>query len=315
MADKNSYAYRPGYGFTLIEMLASALIVGFVGAGIAGLVILNGMTEIRMSNKVDNLNAARTAIERLGRDIRMARNLGDVYGAPFLLQNSPTQVWGFGGSNSFPAPNNPTYPNGSAPSGFSGWPSSPWPSAPTPGYTLSNQCLVVQVPVFDTNGFPIGLAKGFGTPPLPANEDDVDTLVYMVVPDPSSPSSNPTFMLQVAGFPGPNSTMAVLSNPPETILKGIVGPTAYPGSVSLSNPPVVFQYLDKTQGGVAQNGGTAGNGLTNVNLTGVLIQFQVLNNASGTNAPTVVGVKSEVYARNNNVQTVTATDDQLSSGS
>lgn len=305
---------RPAGGFTLMEMLASALIMGLVGAGIAGLVILNGMTERRMSNKVDNLNAARTALERISRDVRMARNLGDVYGAPIQLQTSPV-VWGIGGSNTFPAASNPIYPYG-APSNFHGWPPAPWPPGPNPGYTLSNQCLIVQVPVFDANGFPVGMAKGHGNPPLTANEDDVDTLVYMVVKDPSSPDSHPTFMLQVAGFPGPTSSLGLISNPPMTLVKGIIGPTANPGPVSLSNQPVCFQFLDKTLSGVAQDIGTNQNGLTNVNLTGVIVQFEVLNNAASASAPTVVGVKSEVYARNNNVQTVTATDDQLgSSGS
>jgi type II secretory pathway pseudopilin PulG len=300
-------------GFTLVEMLASCLVIAFVGAGIAGLVMLNGMTEIRMSNKVDNLNASRTAIERIGRDVRMARNLGDVYGAPIQLETSPTVVWGFGGSNKFPSANNPIYPSGPIPSRFRGYPQLPWPTAPYPGYTLSNQCLIVQIPVFDANGFPVGLAQGFGNPGLPANEDNVDTLIYMVVRDPSSSDSNPTFMLQVSGFPGINSSLDVSSDPPQTLLKGIVGPTANSQPVSLTNPPVVFQFIDKTGNGTPADQGTDQNGLTNANLTGVLIQFEVLNNANGSNAPTVVGIKSEVYARNNNVQTVTATADELGS--
>lgn len=306
--------FRSTSGFTLVEMLASCLVIAFVGAGIAGLVMLNGMTEIRMANKVDNLNASRTAIERIARDVRMARNLGDVYGNPYLLQTTPLPLWGFGGSNKFPAMNNPIYPAGPIPSTFRGYPQFPWTSAPNPGYTLSNQCLIVQIPVFDNDGFPVGLSQGFGNPQLPANEDDVDTLVYMVVRDPSSSDISPTYMLQVAGFPGVNSTLDVASDPPQTLLKGIVGPTNNAQPVSDTNPPVVFQFIDKTGNGSPTNEGTEQNGLTNANLTGVSVQFEVLNNTSGSNAPAVVGIKSEVYARNNNVQTVTATADQLNGG-
>ncbi len=301
-------------GFTLVEMLASCLVIAFVGAGIAGLVMLNGMTEIRMANKVDNLNASRTAIERIARDVRMARNLGDVYGNPYLLQSTPLPLWGFSGSNKFPATNNPVYPAGPIPAAFRGYPQLPWPTAPNPGYTLSNQCLIVQIPVFDDDGFPVGLANGFGNPALPANEDDVDTLVYMVVRDPSSSDSSPTFMLQVAGFPGVHSTLDVSSDPPQTLLKGIVGPTRNSQPVSDTNPPVVFQFIDKTGDGTPRDEGSEQNGLTNANLTGVSVQFEVLNNSNGSNAPTVVGIKSEVYARNNNVQTVTATADQMNGG-
>ncbi len=288
-------------GFTLIEMLASALIIGLVGAGIAGLVMLNGMTEIRMSNKVDSLNAARTAIESIARDVRMARNLGDIFGAIDAFDLIT-------GSDTFPGPNNPVYFSGVTPASFRGWPGSPWPAGPAPGYTLSNQCLIVQIPTFDINGFPMALPQGFGHPPLAATNDDVDTLVYLVLQDPASTAANPTFMLQVAGFPGQYSTISIASNPPKTILRGIVGPTANAGPVSVANPPVVFQFLDKTPLSQPQS---VGSGAANANLTGVLVQFQVLNQTTGTTAPAVVGIKSEVYLRNNSIQTVTVTTDQI----
>lgn len=291
-----------------MEMLASAMVMGLVGAGIAGLVMLNGITERKMSNKVDDLNAARTAIERVARDVRMARNLGDVFGKMVLLQakdppSIPDDIYGFSGSASFPSSNDPIYPSTQPPGG---WPPAPWPVAPNPGYALSNQCLIVQSPVFDSQGFPVAKQMPNGLPP----NDDVDTLVYMVVKDPDSPDSKPTFMLQLAAFPGTGSTLALPANPPTTLLKGIVGPTANAAPVGLDNPPVCFQFLDKETGN-PRDTGTDENGNFYGNLTGVIVQFQVQNNSASANEPAIVGVKSEVYARNNNVQTVTATTDQL----
>src|SRR5262249_4799947 len=149
-------------GVTLIEMLASCLIIGFVGAGIAGLVMLNGMSEIKMSNKVDNLNAARNAIERIGKDVRMARNVGDIYGQKVLLGTDPLTgqpMYGFMGTNIFPDTQNPIYSHGSPPQGY---PPAPWPSS----YQIGPTCLIIQVPVFDSFGFPTSLSSGFGTPAL-----------------------------------------------------------------------------------------------------------------------------------------------------
>ncbi len=318
-------------GMSLIEMMAACLVISFVGAAIAGLMMLNGISEIKMSNKVDGLNAARTALERVARDIRMARNVGDMYGQVFKIgtdqNNGP--IYGFAGANDFPSQSgsqNLLYPNYVTPP--SGW---PWGGQP---YTLSEQTLILQIPVFDSNGFPTALPAGFGSPPLPANEDNLDTIVYNVVPDPAAPG---TYMLQRALFPGwtsppysgsnpspppstqPNS-LIYDNNPPQTVLRGIVGPLDPNGS----NPgvPACFQYIDKTQPmNPPLTGGTPAvspmpAGADNANLTGVIVQFQVRNTQTGSTAPGVVSLKTEVYARNNSLQTVTATADEiLQSGS
>src|SRR3990167_2663762 len=110
---------RVAKAVSLIELLVSTLIVGIAAAGISGALLLNNITSVREFNKVDNLNAARHAIERMGKDIRAARNVGDVYGNLILLYSVPPEVWGTEGSNQFPSAMDPYYGSGQTPAG--GW--------------------------------------------------------------------------------------------------------------------------------------------------------------------------------------------------
>ncbi|HEY9869444.1 MAG TPA: prepilin-type N-terminal cleavage/methylation domain-containing protein, partial [Candidatus Obscuribacterales bacterium] len=100
-------------GMTLIEMLVSCAIVGLAAAGISGLMLLNNLSTHRLFNKVDNLNQARQVVERIGKDLRMARNVGDVYGANIELNPGPPPVLGTEGTHRFPLPapqgSNPLY--------------------------------------------------------------------------------------------------------------------------------------------------------------------------------------------------------------
>ena len=108
---------RSPRGLTLIELLISTFIMSFAGAAVAGLLLLNNVTQVRVNNKIDNLNMARTAFERIGRDARMARNVGDITGTSVLLYAGPPEVYGTEGSSSFPASNNPLYNGGQSPPG------------------------------------------------------------------------------------------------------------------------------------------------------------------------------------------------------
>lgn len=268
------------------------------GAAIVGMLLLTNVNNIRLSNKIDNLNAARQVVERIGKDVRMAKNIGDLFGNYDALYDYYT------GSNLFPSPQDCLWGGGQSPTG--GWPASPWPQYP---YTLSPQCLIVQVPVFDSaTGYPTRIQTGQGNPAATGPQDNVDTYVYMVLPDSDVPG---TFKLQVAGFPGNNSSMQMLANPPSTLLKGIVGPfnTSVDARGSTNpNPayPCVFQYLDKTDpnGSPLHTGPDAG--AANANLTGVLFQVEIrADQNSGINTSTV-GVKTEVYMRNNALSTIQA---------
>src|SRR4029453_10748805 len=175
-------------GMTLIEMLVSVGIVSLAAAGISGLVMLNNISSHRLFNKVDNLNQARQVVERIGKDIRMARNVGDVYGATIEIYPGPPSVSGTEGTNKFPLPtplgNDPFYSAGQTPA--SGWPVAPWPPRP---YELSPRTLIVEIPVCDGNGFPTRVAAGTGNPPLASEQDNVDTLVYQIIPDPAFASA------------------------------------------------------------------------------------------------------------------------------
>src|SRR5438093_11891933 len=128
--------------------------------------------------------------------------------------------------------------------------------------TLSTNTLILQVPVFDDIGFPTSVGIGVGNPATVTAQDNVDTIVYRIVPNPDHEG---TWMLQVAGFPGINSKLKLKSNPPQTVLKNIIGPidpdTGIPGP---------FQYVDRRFPGdrpkkTGDNGGTL-----NANLTGVV---------------------------------------------
>jgi len=284
-------------GMTLIEMLVSVGIVGIAAAGISGLVMLNGISSHRLFNKVDNLNQARQVVERLGKDIRMARNVGDVYGQTIVLSLGPPEIDGTSGTNQFPlqAPvgNNPFYGAGQAPA--SGWPVAPWPLQP---YQLSPRTLIVQIPVFDANGFPTRVPAGTGNPPLGSNQDNVDTLVYQIIPDPDfvpAPGKPQEYLLQVAGFPGNPSNLKIASNPPQTILKGIIGPID-----PVSKQPKVFQYLNRYDLTGTPQDTWVGNEIANV--TGIVMNIEIKRYSEGVAGASTVGLKSEMYMRNNRLR-------------
>jgi len=296
---------------SLIELCFAAAIVSVAAAGISSLVLLNGMTNQRVFNKVDNLNAARNVIERIGSEIREAQMVGSQFGVAGPNPNPPPDQIVYP-TDYFPSPQNPLYGAGQSPPG--GWPVAPWPPPP---YTLSNTCLVVRLPVFyvnpqndphdpaynpnadpdPNNGFPTKIPTGTGNPPTTTPSPNTDSLVYQVLPDPAAAGQ---YILQVALIPGlpppaPAKQRPII-NPPQTILKGIVGPI---------NPatglPQVFQYLDKTDPtGTPQQNAAAGN---SANITGVLINFEIKNTASGETAPSIVSLGCAFYMRNNSVAT------------
>lgn len=63
-------------GFTLIELLISSTLMAVVAAGICSLLYLVNSVNFRVTNKTDNLNTARNAIERIAKNVRMGRNIG-----------------------------------------------------------------------------------------------------------------------------------------------------------------------------------------------------------------------------------------------
>lgn len=283
---------KPGRGMTLIEMLVSCAVVGLAAAGISGLMLLINLSTHRLFNKVDNLNQARQVVERIGKDLRMARNVGDVYGANIELHAGPPAVIGSEGTNRFPLPasaagKNPHYSGGQTPP--AGWPGAPWPARP---YVLSPRTLIVQIPVFDANGFPTKVPAGTGNPPVSLDQDNVDTLVYQIIEDSKNPGE---YLLQVAGFPGNPSSLELKSNPPQTILSGIVGPKD-----PLTGQLKVFQYLNRYDTTGTPQDTWVGNDIANI--TGVVMNLEIRRDDEGASSATVVGLKSEMYMRNNRLR-------------
>jgi len=157
-------------GMSLIEMLVATVIMGIAVAGITELAFTSAKWTNRYTNKLDVTFAARQVLERLGSEIRMARNVGDMCATGT-------------GINQFPSSNNPYYGSGQAPPGSpAGWPSM-WPAPP---YRLDNQTLILQVPIFDKNGMPTKLPSGCPSPANTCDRPNVDTIVYKIIPDPSA---------------------------------------------------------------------------------------------------------------------------------
>src|SRR4029434_2171106 len=108
----------------------------------------------------------------------------------------------------------------------------------TPGHTRRHPL----IPADPMNGFPMKIEIGTGNPPTTKLNPNTDTFVYEVLGYADKPGRS---VQQKARFPGlppplPGKRRPVI-NPPQTLLKGIVGPLN-PTTGALE----VFQYIDKT---------------------------------------------------------------------
>lgn len=327
-------------GETLISVLIAALIMGIVTTLILSLFAVSTKEGVQLTARIDNLNAARIVLERLGRQVRMARNIGDVQGIvspasdptsgvdpgpttntfQVIGDNVPlAQVQNGTACNmsaSFPSPGNPFYGPNQQFGLTTHW---PWGGNATTPYTLSRDTLIIQVPTFDANGFPNSIQTVQNLPSL-------DTYVYRLVDDPGTQSlyrrqfPNATaprfYQLQWACFPAPlnqtNKPTGVGAGIPMTILKNIVGPLDDNGNIC------AFQYVNSQSitGGLAQNSttrnfdsSTAAGALNEQNLalfTGVIVDFQILTwDARGK--VNLQPVRSEVYLHNNSQASVMGT--------
>lgn len=309
---------RSKSGTSLVELLVATVVMSFVASGILGLTYLNWKTNQRIENKTDGATAARQAIDRIAYEIRQARSVGDYYGVvmPPTMRvvddlgtndvttdisvvhqsNLPSGEVEAGtatlASPQFPAPGNPQYDNSSAT--ITGWLDGQ--SAP---YTLGNDCLILQEPIFTTTGFPRAYNVAGGPQPI----ECLDTWVYKVVRD-TRPDHPNEYILQCAGFPGPNSTMpANLRRRPQTILTGITGPMGPNGT------PRVFQFLESSNQAPIDTVPWA-----NVHdISGVLVHLEIRRQQASNTATQVggqqayVAFKQEIYLRNNSLTTVSAT--------
>ncbi len=287
-------AFRPrlSRGISLVELLVTLSIVMISMAALSEMAVLMTRASVTTTNKVDGLAAARFAINRISSDVRQARAVGDSYGTGAERVR-------------FPAVTNPKYGSlfGTAPTAGTNWPPPPW--------TLSDSVLVLQIPVlYEDPNNPSNLANGMplmlpmdhfraGVPPV--NMENFDTVVYQIVPDPDRLGE---FLLQVARFPGeqirqvPSKAVAAI-NPPQTILKGLTGPT----TTASGSLPSVFSYLAPQLSSVPFTSVSP----STVNpdaIRGVGVDLQIKNTGltaqqGDGNYPQFVGIHAESFMRNN----------------
>lgn len=286
-------------GFSITELLTSTLIFGVCVAMIGEVSVLSTKGTLKTTNTSDAAARVRNLLNRISNDVRQARAFGDFYGTGLeRLQ--------------FPSSTNPIYTASRQP--LNGWPAAPWSSP----IVLSDTTLIVQTPVVfvnpnndpqssqylsgasvdPRNGMPLMLPKGnFGTAlDPPCNMENLDTVIYSVVPDSARPGE---FLLQVARFPGAeiknlSSTICSykgLINPPQTLLRGIIGPKS-PGSLA-TDPPRVFSYLHRE---------------TKPKPPGTY----VLKNVDSTNIGEIQGVAVDIEIRSTGLSsTATSSNDQI----
>ena len=304
-------------GDSLVGLLVATLIMSFVAMGIMGLMSLNVSESAKTYSRTDNLNAARTALDKLGRMVRMARSVGDVQGTTLPTTNPyanfppgpSTDTFQTKGntitvasvesgtavnrSAAFPSTGDPFYgPNGTENSKTS-W---PWGGGINTPYRLAGDTLVIQVPSFDNNGYPNAVVNGLR---LAA----VDTYVFKVVPDPTRPGPTSWYSLQMAAFPAPadggtkrtNIATALQPGVPVTLLSGLVGPLDNNGNL------VVFQYVKSSDNSSTTSfaaGSQAENDL--VLYDGIVANLQIMTaGATANQRSTVTTLRSEMYLRNN----------------
>jgi type II secretory pathway pseudopilin PulG len=292
-------------GSSLIEMLVCTTIMGFVAMTFMSILLVNYKTNAKVSSISDTVSAVRTIKERIGRDVREGRTLGDVYGTQKLDPvNGGTYVTG---SDHFPdATRNPIY--GSAvPIVPDGWGAPPW--------RLGNNCLIVQIPVLDNHadasgkhvhdttkmGWPTTIPQGWAQngPPTPNKQENVETHVYRVLPDPAHEGE---WILQMASYGGmavPGYVPEIHTYGPQTILTGIIGPID-----PSTQAPKVFQFVNRIEAHGTPHDVIEPDGSNTTEYTGVIVNLEVRKHQqiSAKRKDVVakpIAMKLEVFLRNN----------------
>ena len=286
---------RRAAGMSVLELLVSTVVLFASMAVLSELAVLIISAVMNTTNKVTGMEAARAAMNRISSDVRQARAVGDYYGV------GPDKL-------NFPAATDPLY----------GVTPPPLPTSWRP-MTLGSTVLILQIPVTyedpidsqnPANGLPIVLPKDhLGTAIPPANTENLDTVVYEVIADTNRPGE---YLLQVARYPGAqltqltsNSSKAIM--PPQTILKGLVGPMA---GVNGSTPSV-FSYL-APQNSVLPYAKTSNPPTDAESIRGVGIDIEIKNTGRAITEgdgrfPQYLGMHTEAFLRTNTSITVTNT--------
>lgn len=266
---------RSARGVSIIEALVAAVLCSATLFVLGELAVLLTKAMLTTWNKTEGMAAARFAVNRIARDVRHARAFGDIYGTQRIT---------------FPSVTNPIY--GSNP---------PIIIAPWKVMTLSESVLVIQQPMFahlpgnKLDGTPIVLP---GTQNKQNNEN-LNTVVYEVVPDSDRPNE---FLIQVAVYPGdttilPTRTKAMVV--PQTILKGLIGP------LKSDRSPNVFSYLAKASVNSPFTSIGTPNSSNADSIRGIGIDLEIrkastADTSTTGNYPQTLALHSEIFCRSNN---------------
>lgn len=297
---------RRARGASLVELMISTLVMAIASSAVFGLLITTMQASRKLNNKSDAIIQVQSGLDKIGRDVRMGRTLGDLYGT----FDTPTAT-----TNIFPSRQNPQY--GSLGRGFAppnGWQTTKMGALP---WTLSPQCLIVQTPIFGNQlsgnyNFPLVVLKDAANVNVPpANSDNVETHVYSLQADPDQAAHPNEFVLWYMRVPGFNNLYNArnAAEPaqigPIALISGIVGPLPPNGTT-----PQVFQYINRTN--------STGDGETTfadpsqfMQYSGVCVNLEIRKHNDSSMDPQsggtrfkqqgVMMLKSEFYLRNNTV--------------
>lgn len=296
---------RQARGASLVELLITTLVMAIASSAVFGLLVTTMQASKKLNNKSDAILQVQSGLDKIGRDVRMGRTLGDLYGT----YDTPTAS-----TNMFPSRQNPQY--GSLGRGLAppnGWQTAKMGNIP---YTLGPQCLIIQTPIFGNQAsgnynFPLMVAKDAGAANVPpANSDNVETHIYNLAadPDPSHPNEFILWYMRVPGFN--NLYNARNANEPAQVgpialISGIVGPLAPNGAI-----PQVFSYINRTNS-TGDPESTFSDPAQFMQYSGVCVNLELRKHNDSTLDPQsggtrfkqqgVMMLKSEFYLRNNTV--------------
>ncbi len=261
---------------SLVEMLATILIMGMVATAITEITVTQNVVAFRTFNKIDALTNARRVASFIERDIHNACFVGDqsntnpnIYpGPPVYTLNGQTLILQL-----------PIFYSPAATGGI--------PAIPTQ-VTNTNTVTV--------NGKPYSYNSTYW---------NVDTVIYQVVGDTSRPGTG-QFVLQKTVYPGihnANYESAPVASS-QSILAGIVGPqdlTQPTDGTAGTSPPAVFGYFSK-QAPIYSSNFQPGTQPDASNINGVSINLEVFSNAASKRVdltPRSMAFRTEAFMRGN----------------
>lgn len=293
---------RKQTGTSLVELLVTTTVMAFVGTAIFGLFTADAGLSRKLANKLDAIDSIRTGIDNISRDVRQARTFGDIYGN--TSGQRITTAGGVASANKFPCSTDPLWGNQPAPTGWTG----PWP------ITMNATNMIVQIPVFDANGFPLALNTAWYPNTWTASQDDLETHVYQIIADPDGVNHPNEFILQEWKFPGVSAANVAAGAKvvpaaigPIVLVKGIIGPTTMAGNLQ------IFQLIDSTNPNNPPVDPASINPTNLANYGGLVVNMEVkkFGNtntavAQSSNIYEVVPIKTEVFLRNNILSTTSS---------